>query len=82
MLYPVAGMGTSSSAISLEVKATYNGTVKTQTVAISNIDGGAKAGQSHLITLTFSEDGTIMAEAGIAAWQPGNGGGQVITPGV
>lgn len=82
MLYPAAGMGTSSSAISLEVKATYNGTVKTQTVAISNIDGGAKAGQSHLITLTFSEDGTIMAEAGIAAWQPGNGGGQVITPGV
>ena len=82
MLYPVAGMGTSSSAIALEVKATYNGALKTRTVTINNIDGGVRAGQSHLITLTFSEDGTIMAEAGIAAWQPGNGGGQGITPGV
>lgn len=81
MLYPVAGMGTVAAAISLEVKATYNGAEKTQTVAINNIDGGVKAGQSHLITLTFSEDGTVMAEAGIAAWQPGNGGSSVITPG-
>lgn len=82
MLFPVAGMGTSSSAISLEVKATYNGEEKTQTVAISNIDGGAKAGQSHLITLAFSEDGEVTAEAGINAWQLGNGGSSVIIPGV
>lgn len=81
LLYPVAGMGTTTAAISLEVKATYNREAKTQTVAINNIDGGAKAGQSHLITLTFSEDGTVTTEAGIAAWQPGNGGSSVITPG-
>ena len=81
MLFPAANMGTVLAAISLEVKAMYGGAEKTQTVAINNIDGGAKAGQSHLITLTFSEDGTITAEAGIAAWQPGNVGSSVITPG-
>lgn len=70
MLYPVADMGTVAAAIDLEVKATYGGEVKTQPVSITNIDGGVQAGQSHLITLTFAEDGTIIAEAGIAVWQP------------
>lgn len=81
MLYPVADMGTETAAISLEVTATYGGNPKTQTVAINNIDGGVKAGHSHLITLTFAEDGTIAAEAGIAEWQPGNGGGSTVIPG-
>lgn len=81
MLYPAAKMGTADSAISLEVKATYGEVEKTQTVAINNIDGGVKAGHSHLITLTFAEDGTIAAEAGIAEWQPGNGGGSTVIPG-
>lgn len=81
MLYPVAGMGTETAAISLEVTATYGGNPKTQTVAINNIDGGVQAGHSHLITLTFAEDGTIAAEAGIAEWEPGNGGGSTVIPG-
>lgn len=81
MLYPVADMGTVAAAIDLEVKATYGGEVKTLPVSITNIDGGVQAGQSHLITLTFAEDGTIIAEAGIAVWQPGNGGSSIITPG-
>lgn len=81
MLYPVADMGTETAAISLEVTATYGGNPKTQTVAINNIDGGVKAGHSHLITLTFAEDGTIAAEAGIAEWEPGNGGGSTVIPG-
>ena len=80
MLYPVADMGTVAAAIDLEVKATYGGEVKTLPVSITNIDGGVQAGQSHLITLTFAEDGTIIAEAGIAVWQPGNGGSSIITP--
>lgn len=81
MLYPVADMGTAVAAIDLEVKATYDGVGKTLPVSITNIDGGVQAGQSHLITLTFAEDGTIIAEAGIAVWQPGNGGSSIITPG-
>ena len=81
MLYPVAEMGTAAAAIDLEVKATYDGVGKTLPVSITNIDGGVQAGQSHLITLTFAEDGTIIAEAGIAVWQPGNGGSSIITPG-
>lgn len=81
MLYPAADMGTGTAAISLEVTATYGGNPKTQTVAINNIDGGVKAGHSHLITLTFAEDGTIAAEVGIAEWQPGNGGGSTVIPG-
>ena len=81
MLYPVVDMGTVAAAIDLEVKATYGGEVKTLPVSIMNIDGGVQAGQSHLITLTFAEDGTIIAEAGIAVWQPGNDGSSIITPG-
>lgn len=81
MLYPVANMGTADGAISLEVSATYSGTAKTHTVVINNIEEGAKMGHSHLITLTFAEDGTIVAEAGIAEWQPGNGGSSTVTPG-
>lgn len=81
MLYPVAEMGTATAAIDLEVKATYDGVGKTLPVSITNIDGGVQTGQSHLITLTFVEDGTIIAEAGIAVWQPGNGGSSIITPG-
>lgn len=80
LLYPATDMGT-AQAINLEVTATYNGGIKTLPVPITNIDGGVQAGQSHLVTLTFAEDGTVMAEAGIAVWQPGNGGGAVITPG-
>lgn len=81
MLFPVADMGTEKSAIDLEVKATYNGEEKTLAVAVSNIEEGVKAGQSHLVTLTFTEDGRIEAAAGIAAWQPGNSGSSVVTPG-
>lgn len=81
MLYSIADMGTAAAAINLEVKATYDGVGKTLPVSITNIDGGVQAGQSHLITLTFAEDGTIIAEAGIAVWQPGNGGSSIITPG-
>lgn len=81
MVYPVTGMGTAPAAIDLEVKATYNGVEKILPVPITNIEGGVQAGQSHLITLTFAEDGTITVEAGIADWQPGNGGSSVITPG-
>ena len=81
MLYPVADMGTAVAAVDLEVKATYDGVGKTLPVSITNIDGGVQAGQSHLITLTFAEDGTIIGEAGIAVWQPGNGGSSIITPG-
>lgn len=81
MLYSVAEMGTAAAAIDLEVKATYDGVGKTLPVSITNIDGGVQTGQSHLITLTFAEDGTIIAEAGIAVWQPGNGGSSIITPG-
>ena len=81
MLYPATDMGMAAAAIDLEVKATYNGVGKTLPVSITNIDGGVQAGQTPLITLTFSGDGTIIAEAGIAGRQPGNGGGAVITPG-
>lgn len=81
MLYPVAEKGTALAAIDLEVKATYDGVGKTLPVSITNIDGGVQVGQSHLITLIFAEDGTIIAEAGIAVWQPGNGGSSIITPG-
>lgn len=81
MLFPVADMGTESAAIILEVKATYDGTEKTLQVPITNISGGVQMGQSHLITLNFTIDGVITCEAGIAEWQPGNGGNSTITPG-
>lgn len=80
MLFPATGMGTEATEINLEVTATYNSASKTLTIPVSNITEGVKAGESHLITLTFAEDGTITAEAGIAAWQTGNGGNAVVTP--
>ena len=81
MLYPVADMGTATTAINLEVVATYEGGDKTLTVPITNISGGIKAGYSHLVTLTFTEDGKIVVEAGIAEWEPGNGGSSPVVPG-
>lgn len=81
LLLPTATMGTVTTPILLEVKATYDGASKTLSVPVSNIDGGALAGQSHLITLTFALDGTITAAAGIAPWEPGNGGSSTVTPG-
>lgn len=80
MLLPEYKMGTKATAITLEVIAKYDGNAKTQTILIDNITGGVKVGESHLITLTFAEDGTITADAGIAAWKPGNGGSGVVTP--
>lgn len=80
MLFPVTNMGTEAAAINLEVTATYRGRESTQELAIDNISEGVKAGQSHLITLTFTEDGKIVAEAGIAEWVSGNGGSVVVTP--
>lgn len=82
MLYPAADMGTAASAIQLEVTATYDGTPKTLTVAVDNIDGGVQAGESHLITLTFTKNGEISAEAGITEWKPGNDGSSEIIPGI
>ena len=81
MLYPTTNMGTVSAPISLEVKGTYDGNAKTLNVTVSNIGEGVKAGYSHLITLTFTEDGKIAVESGIAPWQPGNGGSTIVTPG-
>ena len=81
MLYPTTNMGTVSAPISLEVKGTYDGNAKTLNVTVSNIGEGVKAGYSHLITLTFTEDGKIAVESGIAPWQPGNGGSIIVTPG-
>ncbi|MCD8269202.1 MAG: hypothetical protein LUD46_12645 [Parabacteroides sp.] len=81
MLFPATNMGTEAAAINLEVTATYKERVRTQALAINNISNGVKAGQSHLITLTFTEDGKILAEAGIAEWVSGNGGSVVVTPG-
>ena len=81
MLYPTTGMGTDAAAINLEITATYKGREKAQALAIDNISNGAKAGQSHLVTLTFTEDGKILAEAGIAQWVSGSGGSVVVTPG-
>lgn len=80
MLYPESNMGTSTSAINLEVEATYDNVPKTLTVPVNNITGGVKKGESHLITLTFAEDGTIAVEAGIADWKNGNGGSSTVTP--
>lgn len=80
MLYPEANMGTITDAITLEVKATYDGTEKTLSVPINNIDGGVKAGESHLITLNFTVDGEINIEASIAEWQPGNNGSSDVVP--
>lgn len=81
MLFPTADWGTEAVPVSLEVKATYDGAVKTLSVDVKNINGGVKAGESHLITLTFTEDGRISAEAGITEWKPGNNGSSVVTPG-
>lgn len=79
LLFPTMDMGTGDSPISLEVVATYDKSSKTLTVPV-NIEGGVKPGYSHLITLTFAEDGTIAVEADIAEWQPGNGGSSIVTP--
>ena len=81
MLYPTTNMGTVSAPISLEVKGTYDGNAKTLNVTVSNIGEGVKAGYSHLITLTFTEDGKIAVESGIAPWQSGNNGSTIVTPG-
>uniref|UniRef100_UPI00243013CA fimbrillin family protein n=1 Tax=Parabacteroides goldsteinii TaxID=328812 RepID=UPI00243013CA len=81
LLYPTANMGTESLPVSLEVKGTYDGSAKTLNVTVSNIGEGVKAGYSHLITLTFTEDGKIVVESGIAEWQPGNNGSTIVTPG-
>ncbi|RHJ91680.1 hypothetical protein DW095_09165 [Bacteroides sp. AM07-16] len=81
MLYPTEKMGTADAAISLVVKATYENIEKELTVPINNIADGVKAGQSHMITLNFTVTGEITVEAGIAEWQPGNGGGSTIVPG-
>ena len=81
LLYPTANMGTESLPVSLEVKGTYDGNAKTLNVTVSNIGEGVKAGYSHLITLTFTEDGKIAVESGIAEWQPGNNGSTIVTPG-
>ena len=80
LLYPTANMGTEDLPVSLEVKGTYDGSPKTLNVAVSNISEGVKAGYSHLITLTFTEDGKIAVETGISQWQPGNNGSIIITP--
>ena len=80
LLYPTANMGTEDLPVSLEVKGTYDGSPKTLNVAVSNISEGVKAGYSHLITLTFTEDGKIAVETGIAEWQPGNNGSTIIIP--
>ena len=80
LLYPTANMGTEDLPVSLEVKGTYDGSPKTLNVAVSNISEGVKAGYSHLITLTFTEDGKIAVETGISQWQPGNNGSTIITP--
>ena len=81
LLYPTANMGTDDLPVSLEVKGTYDGSPKTLNVTVSNISEGVKAGYSHLITLTFTEDGKIAVETGISQWQPGNNGSTIITPG-
>lgn len=80
LLYPTANLGTEDLPVSLEVKGTYDGSPKTLDVTVSNISEGVKAGYSHLITLTFTEDGKIAVETGIAQWQPGNNGSTIITP--
>lgn len=80
LLYPTANMGTESLPVSLEVKGIYDGSAKTLNVTVSNIGEGVKAGYSHLITLTFTEDGKIAVESGIAPWQPGNNGSTIVTP--
>ncbi len=80
LLYPTANLGTDDLPVSLEVKGTYDGSPKTLNVTVSNISEGVKAGYSHLITLTFTEDGKIAVETGIAEWQPGNNGSTIITP--
>lgn len=81
LLYPTANMGTESLPVSLEVKGTYDGNAKTLNVTVSNIGEGVKAGYPHLITLTFTEDGKIAVESGIAPWLPGNGGSTIVTSG-
>jgi len=81
LLYPATDMGTESLPIYLEVEGMYDGTSRTLDVIVSNIDGGVKKEYSHLLTLTFTEDGKIAVEAGITEWQPGNGGSTIITPG-
>ena len=80
LLYPTVNWGTEDLPISLEVVATYDESPKTLTVPVNNIEGGVKPGQSHLITLTFTEDGKIAVNTGIAEWQPGNGGSSIVAP--
>lgn len=80
MLFPTANWGTETVPVILEVKAMYDGNLKTLSVDVKNINGGVKPGESHLITLTFTEDGRISADAGIAEWVSGNNGSSVVTP--
>lgn len=85
MLYPVKNLGSAAdNAIVLEIETAKDGsggsTGATKEVVINNINGGVKAGYSHLITLTFSQSGEITVQAGIAEWLPGNGGGSTVKP--
>lgn len=80
MLYPTAGLGTAADPVTLEVRGVYDGAPVARTVTVENIDGGALASHSHMLTLTFTVDGEINVEAGIAEWLPGNGGGTTVTP--
>ncbi|MDH6358336.1 fimbrillin family protein [Parabacteroides sp. PF5-9] len=85
MVYPDNDMGTNQAPIELEVLTTYNGDGVTpmstpRTIQIQNISGGVKAGQSHMISLTFTTSNEIWSESTIAPWKPGNSGSQVIRP--
>lgn len=80
MIFPTADMGTDRAPIELNVNATYDGTPVNRTVQITNIAGGIKAGQSHIITLAFTETGEIVMTAEIAPWLPGSNGNVVINP--
>ena len=83
MLYPVANLGSSANALTVEVTGEYdNNPATTKTVTIQNISGGLQKGISHLITLIFTVDGDISASAtaDIAPWNPGNAGSSVVTP--
>ena len=83
MLYPVANLGSSANALTVEVTGEYdNNPATTKTVNIQNIAGGLEKGKSNLITLIFTVDGDISASstADIAPWNPGNAGSSVVTP--
>ncbi|WP_195372184.1 MULTISPECIES: fimbrillin family protein [Parabacteroides] len=82
MLCPVADLGSVSAPITLEVNGSHSNTSLSKQITISNIQGGVKAGVSHLITLIFTVDGEISASATaeIAPWNPGNASSGVVTP--